>query len=214
MVCIVTLLFNGGSTHIFSGSLQGAAEIARLVIDYIHIRRIGKISKYLTINDTETLVHAFVTSRLSHLNGLLYEVGLPKNLIFRLQRTQNTAERLVTRSKPSSHNYITPVLQSLHWLPVEKRIQYKILLLTYNFRCLHARAPTYTSPTCLRLVAKICLNLGLQPMVRSFLPKLRSSANGPFVSATANFPFAHGWTEIEHSQWQLLNSGMNQYHLN
>ena len=40
-------------------------------------------------------------------------------------------------------HHITPVLQSLHWLPVEKRIQYKILLLTY--KCLHARAPTYLS---------------------------------------------------------------------
>ena len=46
----------------------------------IHIRRIGKISKYLTRNDTETLVHAFVTSRFDHLNGLLY--GVPKKLIF------------------------------------------------------------------------------------------------------------------------------------
>ncbi len=127
----------------------------------IHIRRIGNISKYLTRNDTETLDHTFVTSRLDHLNGQRSQ-RVPKKLIFRLQQIQNTAARLVTRSKSSSH--ITPVLQSLHWLPEEKRIQYKILLLTY--KCLHARAPTYLSDllTC-----------------RKNLRKLRSSAKGPFL---------------------------------
>ena len=128
-----------------------------------HIRRIGKISQYHMRNDTETRVHAFVTSRLDHLNWLLYGVyGVPKKLPFRLQWIQNTAARLVTRSKPPSH--ITPVLKALHWLSVEKRIQYNRLLLTY--KCLHARAPSYLSDllTC-----------------HKNLHKLRSSAKGPFL---------------------------------
>ncbi len=59
----------------------------------------------------------------------------------------------------------------------------------YTHRRLH------TSLTCL-LDAKICINLGLQPRP---------------VSGTAN-SCLH-MAGAEHSQWQLLNSGMN-YHLN
>ena len=37
--------------------------------------------------------------------------------------------------------HISPVLKSLHWLPVSVRIEFKILLLT--FRALHGQAPSY-----------------------------------------------------------------------
>ena len=43
------------------------------------LRDIGKIRKYLDEGSTETLVHAFVSSRLDYCNSLLY--GLPKCLI-------------------------------------------------------------------------------------------------------------------------------------
>ena len=38
---------------------------------------------------------------------------------------------------------ITPVLKDLHWLPVEQRIEYKVLLLTY--KALHGKAPAHIS---------------------------------------------------------------------
>ena len=65
--------------------------------------------------------------------------GLPKDQIQRLQLKQNTAARLVTRTKPSEH--ISPVLFDLHWLPVNFRIQYKLMLLTY--RVVNGIAPPY-----------------------------------------------------------------------
>ena len=49
------------------------------------------------------------------------------------------AARIVTQSKKSNH--ITPVLQSLHWLPVEKRIAFKIGC--HCFKCIHGTAPDY-----------------------------------------------------------------------
>ena len=82
---------------------------------------------------------AFISSRLDNANSLLY--GLPDYQIKRLQRIQNTAARILTRT--AKHDHITPVLKELHWLPVEKRIMYKIILLTY--RCLHNLAPPYLS---------------------------------------------------------------------
>ena len=86
------------------------------------IRNIGRIRKYLNQADCEKLVHSFVTSRLDSCNSIL--CGLPESQISKLQRIQNTAARLVTKTKKSDH--ITPVLRQLHWLPISSRIQYKI----------------------------------------------------------------------------------------
>ena len=61
-------------------------------------------------------------------NSLLY--GLPKHLLLRLQSIQNTAARVVTRTRKFDH--ITPVLKRLHWLLVCYRIILKILLLRFT----------------------------------------------------------------------------------
>ena len=104
-----------------------------------HLRRIANIRKYLSKSDTEQLIHAFVTSRIDSCNSLLY--GLPKYSINRIQRIQNIAARIVTRSRVTEH--ITPVLFQLHWLPVSQRIVFKILILTY--KCIHSLGPSYLS---------------------------------------------------------------------
>ncbi len=62
-------------------------------------------------------------------------------MIDKLQRVQNSAARVVTRTRKYEH--ITPVLMDLHWLPVEQRIKYKILLLTY--KSFNGMAPKYLS---------------------------------------------------------------------
>ena len=98
-----------------------------------HIRR------YLSQEDAETLVHAFISSRLDYCNGLLF--GLPDSQITKLQRVQNACARLVSGSSKFSH--ITPVLMKLHWLPVRQRIAFKILLFTY--KALNGQAPDYLS---------------------------------------------------------------------
>ena len=99
--------------------------------------RIGKIRHLLDQDSTEKLVHAFVTSRLDYCNSLLY--GLPCNQLSKVQLIQNSAARLVSRTKKSDH--ITPVLSRLHWLPIQKRIEFKILCLT--FKIVNGIAPVY-----------------------------------------------------------------------
>jgi hypothetical protein len=103
------------------------------------LRKIGFLRKYLTTEAAEKAIHAFISSRLDNGNSLLY--GLPDYQLERLQRIQNTAARILTRTAKYSH--ITPILKDLHWLPVPKRIIFKILTLT--FRCLNGNAPTYLS---------------------------------------------------------------------
>ena len=56
-----------------------------------------------------------------------------------LQRIQNSAARIVSR-RPR-HEHITPVLENLHWLPVQQRIMFKVVL--FVFKCLNGLAPPY-----------------------------------------------------------------------
>ena len=104
---------------------------------YVHLRNIAHIRRYLTQDVTATLIHSLVTSRLDNLNSLLY--GLPDTVINKLQRIQNHAAKVVVRKKKSDH--VTPILQSLHWLPVPYRIKFKVLLITH--KCLNGKAPHY-----------------------------------------------------------------------
>ena len=103
------------------------------------LNKIGRIRYLLDEKSTETLVHTFIYCHLDMCNGVLY--SLPDSHISKLQRSQNSAARLVTRTRFSDH--ITPVLRDLHWLPVKFRIMYKIPLLTY--KCLHGLPPEYLS---------------------------------------------------------------------
>ena len=100
------------------------------------IRKIGQIRQYLDRQTTLTLVHAFVTSRLDSCNALL--ANLTGKDIGKLQRVQNIAARLVQRAR--HHEHITPIWSTLHWLPIDKRIKFKILL---TFKALNGTAPTY-----------------------------------------------------------------------
>jgi hypothetical protein len=104
---------------------------------HFHLRNIGAIRSLLTSTATEQLIHSLVTSRLDYCNSLLY--GIPGYQKDRLQRMQNIAARIVTRCDRRDH--ITPVLKSLHWLPVKYRIDFKILLFVY--KCMNDLAPSY-----------------------------------------------------------------------
>jgi hypothetical protein len=106
---------------------------------FFHLRNISRIRKYLTPESTEVLIHAFVSSKLDYCNSLLY--GLPKFLLQKLQSVQNSAARIISRSRKYDH--ITPVLTQLHWLPVHYRIVFKILLLVY--KSLNGICPVYLS---------------------------------------------------------------------
>ena len=58
---------------------------------------ITKIRNYLSQDEVDILVHAFITSRLDYYDALLY--GLPQSLLDRLYYVQNCAARLMSKNK-------------------------------------------------------------------------------------------------------------------
>ena len=86
-----------------------------------------------------TIANSFTHSCLDYCNSLFY--GLPNYSIYCLQKVQNTAACIVTCSVRSSH--ITLILKSLHWLPVNYRINFKICCITH--RAMSLDEPYYLS---------------------------------------------------------------------
>ena len=84
-----------------------------------------------------SLVVSLVLSRVDYGNATL--AGVPAYAISRLQSALNAAARLVFSLQ--KYDSVTLLLQELHWLKVEQRIEYKLAVLVY--RSLHGIAPPY-----------------------------------------------------------------------
>ena len=82
-----------------------------------------------------------------------------------LQRMQNAAARLVLGLSP--RDVVSSALQTLHWLPIHYRIQFKIALLMHN--ALAGRCPEYIKD----IVAPVASNPGRQ--------QLRSAARSDVI---------------------------------
>ena len=76
------------------------------------VKSIRKVQKLLSFDACASLIHALIGSRLDYCTNILY--NLPDSKISRLQRVQNQAARILTRSPRREH--ITPVLKQLRWL--------------------------------------------------------------------------------------------------
>lgn len=93
---------------------------------YFHLCNIAKIHPVLSFHNA--VLHAVVFARLDYCNSLFS--GLPNCTTRSLQLVQNSAARILTRT--SRYTHITPILASLHWLPIQTRADFKVLLLTYK----------------------------------------------------------------------------------
>ncbi len=137
---------------------------------FFHLRSIAKLNHLLSRKDMEVVIHALVTSQSDYCNSLYS--GLPQSSLSRLQAVQNAAARLLTVSKKRDH--ISPVLSSLHWLPVKFRVDFKILLFVY--KALFGCAPSYIS----ELLVPYCPARALRSLSHLLLtvPRCRYKSKG------------------------------------
>ncbi len=102
---------------------------------FLQLKGLRKLIRFLSFNDLEVVIHAFISTRLDYCNALY--AGINQFSLSRLQLVQNAAARFLTGTKKREH--ITPVLASLHWLPVKFRVDFKVLV--FVFKALHGLAP-------------------------------------------------------------------------
>ena len=103
------------------------------------MKNISRIRLYLNPESIKILFHAYIISLLDFANSLLYEIN--SGHIYRLQIVQNADARLILGA--SQYDHATPLFRTLHLLPVEKRILFKVYVTVKN--CLNDIAPAYLS---------------------------------------------------------------------
>ena len=103
----------------------------------MNLQKIKFLHPSLTQESAHVLVRGLVTSHLDYCNAIF--AGLPKVLLKILQKVQNIAAKLVLGY--NKYDSGTVALQTLHWLPVKKRIDFKILTLVHKY--LNGQAPEY-----------------------------------------------------------------------
>ena len=126
---------------------------------FYHLRRIRQIKRFIDDSSLQLLVQTFTTTRLDYCNGLLVNCSVAVRK--RMQQIQDSAARLVC-SEPA-RSRAAPLLHRLHWLPVGKRITYKLCVLMFDVY--HGTSPVYLTDLCSRYNDH----------------RLRSSARGDFV---------------------------------
>ena len=95
---------------------------------YKILKDIGRIKKCLKKIHLERLVHAVITSRLDYCNSLF--VNISKANLYKLQKVQNAAARLILGKRRRDSAALA--LKELHWLNIDARITFKILLLVHK----------------------------------------------------------------------------------
>ena len=95
---------------------------------YKILKDIGRIKRCLERSHIESLVHAVVSHRLDYCNSLLMNIS--RENIYKLQKVQNAAARLILSRKRRESASLA--LKQLHWLGIDARIMFKILLLVHK----------------------------------------------------------------------------------
>ena len=122
----------------FDSELSMSSHIAATCRSvYFQLRNVHSIRKSLSSKVAASVIHSYIISRIDYGNALLYNSTSLQ--LAKLQRAQNSAARVL--SGRSRFSRITPVLKKLHWLPVTKRIEYKILL--HTWKTMHDQSPVY-----------------------------------------------------------------------
>jgi hypothetical protein len=106
---------------------------------FFHLKGINSVRDYIPKSMLPTLIHAFVTSRIDFCNSVLF--NLPAYTIKQLQTVQNACAKVITGAK--KFDSASDQLVSLHWLPVQQRISFKLLIIGHKVAHDSAPVPSY-----------------------------------------------------------------------
>ena len=146
---------------------------------YFHMYHIGQIRKFRPRKTIERAVNAMITSRIDYCNALLY--GTSGKSLAKLRLLQNIAAKRTVGGLKYEH--VTPILRESHWLPVESRIHFKIMVSVH--RAVNDTGPVYLQ----ELVNMYRPGRSLRSQCDKLLtrPRTRSRAgDATFVSAAAD----------------------------
>ena len=106
----------------------------------LNIQCIKNIRHLMTKEVTEILVLGTVMSHLDYCSSIL--VSLQEVDITKMQHIKNIAAKMVVLNDVAMEDSNSrSILEKLHWLPIHRRIQYKILTLIH--KCLSCGVPEY-----------------------------------------------------------------------
>ena len=106
-----------------------------------------------------------------------------EKILTRLQKVQNYAARLVKRLPRRAS--IQPVLQDLHWLPVNARINYKVAL--YVYQCINESSfPSYLKELLCAYTPTRTLRSSDKNLLQKSSPKLKQYGERAFSFAGAD----------------------------
>ncbi len=172
------------------------------------IAYIRKIRPFLTQHAAQLLVQALVIYRLDYCNALL--AGLPSCAIKPIQMIQNAAAQLVFSEPKRAH--VTPLLISLHWLPVTACIKFKTLMLAY--RTATGSEPSFfNSLITIYIPSRSLRSAGEHRLVVAITERLKIHSperfHSVFLAGGRNFPAPSGtlnpW-QFSNDTWKLISS--------
>ena len=105
---------------------------------FYHLRQLRFVRKSMTFDALRSVVQAFIISRVDYCNAVLY--GVAAHVIRRLQSVLHAAARLMTGTRLRDHITLT-LRDTLHWLPVAQRVEYKIAVMVID--CVRGTCPAY-----------------------------------------------------------------------
>ena len=161
-----------------------------------NLQRIRAARKYLTRPACNKLIVSLVISHLDYANGLLG--GLPKSTIDQLQRVQNIAAKIVLGK--GKYDSSTRCLGELHWLPIQHRIEFKIITLVY--KALHGLAPQYLTNL---LTRKIQRREGLHSNDKTSQLEIPHTTRKTFAARAFSVLGPELWNQLP-SDIQYINS--------
>jgi len=110
-----------------------------------HLCQLWTIRCALSDDNARMLVYALISNRVDYCNSILHRVTAVHLRPF--QSVLNATARLIVRKRKFDH--IVPSLRdNLHWLPVDKQIEFELCLLAFKFqhhtwhRCASSCRPT------------------------------------------------------------------------